>query len=207
MNLWTTLVWPGGGVIGLLLWLLSMVTMALIIYYLISIRRVNILPELIRQDIEELLDGKKYRDAIDMTSTQPDYMSFVINSALVEAPHGYAAMERAMEEAGEERTTKSLRQIEWLNLIGNIAPMMGLLGTVWGMIMAFDELGKSTQGVDPSKLAPSIGLALVTTLLGLAVAIPSLSLYSILRNKIDSLTSEAMMVCQEMVSNFRPVRK
>ena len=201
------LVWPGGGWIGILLWVISAVTLALIIEHFISIRRFNILPDLTRQEIQNLFEQKQYREAIDMTAAQPDFLSYCVHSALVEAPHGYAAMERAMEEAAEERTTRLFRKIEWLNLIGNIGPMLGLLGTVWGMINAFFAIAGSTGGPNVKELAPAIGVALVTTLLGLSVAIPALSVYAVLRNRIDALSSEAMLACQELISAFRPARR
>lgn len=200
-------VWPGGGVIGLILWALSIVTLAIIIEHLISIRRTNILPPVATEQIRSMFEDKQYREAIDMTAAQPDFLSYVIHAALTEAPHGYASMERAMEEASEERTTKLLRKIEWLNLIGNIGPMLGLLGTVWGMIQAFFKIVQEGGTPKPDKLAGSIGIALVTTLLGLAVSIPALAVYSLMRNRIDALSSEAMLVSQELISTFRPAAK
>jgi biopolymer transport protein ExbB len=196
-----------GGAIGWLLWLISVATLAIIIEHFISIRRANLMPDLIREEIVNLFEQRQYRDAIDLTSTQPDMLSYLIHSALVEAPHGYASMERAMEEAAEERTTRLLRKIEWLNLIGNIGPMLGLLGTVWGMIRAFFTIVQKGGTPNPADLANDIGVALVTTLLGLSVAIPALAVYALMRNKIDALSSEAMMASQELVAMFRPAAK
>jgi biopolymer transport protein ExbB len=195
-----------GGTIGFVIWALSIVTVALMIRFFIAIRRANIMPELIQMQIEELFESKDYREAIDVTEVQPDMFSYMLHSALTEAPHGYPAMERAMEEAAEERTTKMLRDIEWLNLIGNIGPMLGLLGTVWGMIGAFFSIVQSGQP-NPADLAGDIGIALVTTLLGLGVSIPALSVFSIMRNRIDALSSMSMLTCQELISTFRPAAK
>ncbi|MCD4824602.1 MAG: MotA/TolQ/ExbB proton channel family protein [Phycisphaerae bacterium] len=197
----------GGGNIGYLLWLMSVVVVGLSVHYIISIRRLNILPDMIRMQLEELFEGKQYREAIDLTEGQSDFLSYTVHAALTEAPHGYPAMERAMEEAAEERTTKMLRSIEWLSLMGNIGPMLGLLGTVWGMIGAFFTIANQTGSPNPGELAGDIGIALVTTLLGLGVSIPSLSVYSIMRNRIDAMTSESIMVSQELISNFRPTAK
>jgi len=194
----------GGGVIGWIIWLISVATLALIITYLIQIRRANILPPLVQMQIEELFEQKQYRDAIELTEDEPSFLSYVVHAALADAAHGYPAMERAMEEAAEARTTKLLRSIEWLNLIGNIGPMLGLLGTVWGMIQAFLKIVEAGGMPDPSKLAGAIGIALVTTLLGLSVAIPALAVYAIMRNRIDALTSETMLVGQQLIANFRP---
>jgi len=207
MNYWEVLVYPGGGVIGGILWLMSFGTVGIIVEHFITIRRVNIIPDLIHEQIRSLFENKQYRDAIDATAAQPDFLSHVVHASLTEAPHGYPAMERAMEEACEERTTKLLRKIEWLNLIGNVSPMMGLFGTVWGMILTFFEIVKAGGSPDPGAFAHSIGIALVTTLLGLAIAIPSLAIYAVMRNRIDSLSSEAMVTCQELISTFRPQKK
>jgi len=204
INYFEVLVWPGGGVIGMILWAMSILTLAIIVQYFIAIRRENVMPEMVLAQIQEMFEAKDYREAIEMTSTEPSYLSYVIHAALAEAAHGYPAMERAMEEASEERTTKLLRQIEWLNLIGNISPMLGLLGTVWGMINAFFELVAAGGSPEPEKLAGSIGIALVTTLLGLSIAIPALAVYSLMRNRIDALSSETMVASQELVSTFRP---
>lgn len=194
------------GVIGWLIWLLSIVVVGLSVNFFLQIRRATILPDEIKAQIQEMFSAKQYREVIDMTEGQSDMLSYMIHSALTEAPHGYPAMERAMEEAAEEQTTKLLRKIEWLNLIGNIGPMMGLLGTVWGMIGAFFTIvEKGTP--NPADLANDIGVALVTTMLGLCVAIPAMSVYAIMRNKIDALSSEAILVSQEMISTFRPTAR
>ena len=196
-----------GGVIGYIIWAISVVTVALIISYAIKIRRSTILPELMHNQIQDMFESKEYRDAIDVTATDPSFLGYVVHAALAEAAHGYPAMERAMEEASEERPTKMLRGLEWLNLIGNIGPMLGLFGTVWGMINVFFKIVEAGGMPKPEQLAGGIGIALVTTLLGLAVAIPALAAYAIFRNRIDSLTSEAMVASQDLISNFRPGKK
>jgi len=192
------------GTIGWILWAMSILTLAIIVQYFITIRRDNIMPAVVLEQIRELFDEKQYGEAIEMSAGEPSFLSYVVHAGLSDASHGYPAMERAMEEAAEERTTKLLRQIEWLNLIGNISPMLGLFGTVWGMILAFQTLALSGGTADPAKLSDSIGIALVTTLLGLAIAIPALAVYAVMRNRVDSLTSESMVAAQDLISTFRP---
>ena len=192
------------GVIGWILWAMSIVTLAIIVQYFITIRRENVLPVAVLDQIRELFDEKQYGEAIEMSAGEPSFLSYVVHAGLSDASHGYPAMERAMEEAAEERTTKLLRQIEWLSLIGNISPMLGLFGTVWGMIMAFQTLAASGGTAEPAELSQSIGVALVTTLLGLAIAIPALAVFAIMRNRVDAVTSEAMVAAQDLISTFRP---
>lgn len=193
-----------GGVIAWLLIAIDVASWAIIIEHFISIRRLNILPEPVRDQIGSMVEAKQYREMIEYTSGEPSFLSYVVHQGVAEAAHGYGSMERAMEEAAEERTTKLLRKIELLNVIGNVSPMMGLLGTVYGMIRAFSKIVEYGGTPDPSVLADSVGIALVTTFWGLIVAIPALAVYAIMRNRIDALTSEAMMIAQEMISTFRP---
>ncbi|MFW6066150.1 MAG: MotA/TolQ/ExbB proton channel family protein, partial [Planctomycetota bacterium] len=186
MKFFEILVWPGGGLIGLILWAMSMGALAIIVQNLLRMRRSNILPDSIADDVRSMFENKQFRDAIDHVSQREDMLSEVLRAGLSEAPHGYGAMERAMEDAADERRARLLRRVEWLNLIGNVSPMLGLLGTVWGMILAFGTLER-TGIPEAGALAGSIKTALVTTLLGLAVAIPSLAVYGTLRNRIDGL--------------------
>jgi len=197
-------VWPGGGIIGILLILIDMATWALIIEHFMNIRRTTILPDPVQQQIDQMVGEKRYRDVIEYTSTEPSMLSYVIHQSLTEAAHGYGAMERAMEEGAEERTTKLLRKIELLNIIGNVGPMLGLLGTVFGMIMAFSKIVEEAGMPQPEKLAESVGIALVTTFWGLIVAIPALAVYALMRNRIDALASETMTAAQSVLSSFRP---
>jgi biopolymer transport protein ExbB len=197
----------GGKTIGYIIWAISIVTVALIAKYATTIRRTTILPGPFHETIGGMFRERQYRQAIEVTGADPSFLGYIVHKALTEATHGYGAMERAMEEAAEERTTRLLRGIEWLNLIGNIGPMLGLLGTVWGMIGAFFTIAQKEGMPNPSELAGDIGVALVTTLLGLAVAIPALAAYAIFRNRIDSLTSEAILASQELILTFRPAKQ
>ena len=194
------------GAIGWLLWLINALTWALIIKYFLDIRRETFLPIATTTQLQEMFENRQYREVLEATEDDPSYIGGIVNAALTEASFGYSAMERALEEAAEERTTRYLRSIEWLNLIGNIGPMLGLMGTVWGMIGAFFSIVKEGKA-DPAAMSGNIGVALVTTLLGLVVAVPALSVYAIMRNRIDGTSSEAMVTAQEWLSQLRPSKK
>jgi len=104
---------------------------------------------------------------------------------------GFAEYKAAVEEAGEEQTGRLYRKTEVLGLIGSIAPMLGLTGTVLGMITAFNTIASTGGAAKPDELAGGIGQALVTTLMGLVVAIPTMIAFSYFRNRIDSIVAEA----------------
>ena len=113
-------------------------------------------------------------------------------------------MIRGLDQTAEELTIKRLRKVEPLNVIGGVAPMVGLFGTVYGMILAFREIVAAGGTPNPVGLAAGIGTALTTTFWGLVVAIPALAGYALLRNKIDALTVEATREAEELINRFKP---
>ena len=141
---------------------------------------------------------------LDLTRVDRSFFSQVLHAGLSEAGHGFSAVIRSLEQMSDELTTNLLRRTEYLNVLGQVSPMIGLFGTVYGMILAFQAIVIAGGNADPVLLAGGIGTALTTTFWGLVVAIPALSAYAVVRNKIDALTAEATLVAEEMVNQFRP---
>jgi biopolymer transport protein ExbB len=152
---------------------------------------------------QELARGQ-YQEMLKGAEAGGGYFHLVLRAALAEAPHGYPAMVRALEQAADAESTRRLRRIEPLHVLGNVAPMVGLFGTVYGMILAFQTIVAAGGTPSPKMLAAGIGTALTTTFWGLVVAIPALSGYALLRNKIDALTAEADAAVEEIIAHFRP---
>ena len=198
--------WIGVAVIYLLL-AMSVFSIGFLMMLLLQHRRAAIAPPETRQQIESLIAEKKYRDAIEFARSDDSYLGRLTSAALNEANNGFNAMERAIEETGDAETTRYLRPVEYLNVVGNIAPMLGLFGTVYGMIRAFQKLVELGGNPDPTQLAGGISTALVTTLWGLVVAIPALAGYALLRNKIDALTTEGMLEAEQLIATFKSGRK
>ncbi len=184
--------------------LMSAVNVGLSIHFAMKYRRATIIPETTYSQLEVMLEDKRYRDAIDFAANDPSYLARLVDSALNEASNGYGAMERAMEESSDANFTKMMRPLEWLAVLGNVAPMCGLFGTVYGMIVSFGKLVESGGKPDPAELAGGISTALVTTLWGLVVAIPALTVYGWLKMKADGLAAEGMVMAEELISPFKP---
>lgn len=185
------------------IFLLSITAVALIIEHAITIRRAVLLPELSVAQIKTMFDERRFREALEFCQADPSFVSGVVHAGLVEAANGYQAMERAMQDAAEERTARLYRKIEYLNLIGNISPMLGLFGTVYGMMEAFRQIAMK-ETPRPAELAEGIMTALFSTFLGLFVAIPALAAYAIYRNRVEQISMEAALVAEELLANFKP---
>lgn len=190
----------GGNTLGIaiviLILLLSVVSLYFIIEHFLTITRNRLMPDAALSELEALIVHGEINKAIDLCHQKENYSlaSEVILAGLERyksSEFGYAEYRSAVEEAGEDQTGKLYRRTEVLNVIGAIAPMLGLTGTVLGMIEAFTTIASLEGMARPQELAGGIGQALITTLLGLLVAIPTMVAFSYFRNKIDSLVAEA----------------
>jgi biopolymer transport protein ExbB len=182
----------------------SIASIALIIEHCLTIRRSVIVPELSVAQIKTMFDERRFREALEFCQADPSFVSGVVHAGLIEAANGYEAMERAMGDAAEERAARLYRKIEWLNLLGNVAPMLGLFGTVYGMMVCFSQIASKGGKANPEDLAGGIMIALVSTFCGLLVAMPALSAYSIFKTRIEQMTMEAALVAEELLANFKP---
>ena len=206
---------PGGDtrveVLGsLIIWFLlalSIVSIGLIGNLAMTNQRKAIVPAGIVDEARRLLSSGDYRGVLEATGRDPSDFSRILHAALNEASHGFAAVLQSLEQTADELATIRLRRIEYLNVLGQVSPMIGLFGTVYGMILAFQAIVGAGGNADPVLLAGGIGTALTTTFWGLVVAIPALSGYGIIRNKIDELSSEATVTAEELLKQFRPKPK
>jgi biopolymer transport protein ExbB len=193
-----------GGVVGGLIILLSCMALGLVIDYAITIRRAKLAPVDDIATFKELVEKKDFARLKEVAAERPTFLSDVLTAGLDEVNLGYPAMIKAMEDTAEAKTARQARRIEHLNVIGNISPMMGLLGTVIGMLRCFNEISQVSGSIDPKQLAAGIFEALVTTCLGLIVAIPTLYFYAIFRNRLDELAGEASVAAEQIIGSFKP---
>ncbi len=195
-----------GGVVGGLIILLSCIALGLVIDYALAIRRSKLAPAEDVAAFRELVEKRDFTRIKEAATTKPTFLSDVLVAGLDELNLGYPAMIKAMEDTAEAQTARMARRIEHLNVIGNISPMMGLLGTVIGMLRCFNEISQVSGSIDPKLLAAGIFEALVTTCLGLIVAIPTLYFYAIFRNRLDELAGEASVAAEQLIGVFKPGR-
>ena len=187
--------WIGIGIVILIL-LLSLLSVFFVIEHALSINRRKLMPSQLITDLEKHVARGEINQALELCYRPENYslVSEVVAAGLERfqsSEFGFAEYRTAVEEAGEDFTGRLYRKTEVLNVIGSIAPMLGLLGTVVGMIEAFNTIAARQGMARPEELAGGIGQALITTLQGLFVAIPTMVAFSFFRNKIDSLVAEA----------------
>ncbi|MBQ2621172.1 MAG: MotA/TolQ/ExbB proton channel family protein [Thermoguttaceae bacterium] len=199
---WTII--SAGGTIGLLIFALSIASLTLAIDQLRKLRKSAFMPEGLAQQTRELISQGQLLQADQLCRQSPCCLSYVINAGLTEADGDWTDIEKALEDSLAEQSAQCGRKIEILSVIGNIAPMLGLLGTVVGMVYAFSELANTQGTPKPAELAQGIYLALVTTVEGLIVAIPSLAAFAYFRSRLDQIITEVAFQAQYV---FIPLKR
>lgn len=192
-----------GGIVGYFIIMLSVYSLGLILDYALTIRRGKILPDGDVTQLRGLIETGNFDDVAHLTDRKASFLSRVAAAGLKESHRGYPAMIKAMEDAAEAISAGLARKIEHLNVIGNISPMLGLLGTVIGMLRCFNELAHVAGAIEPKQLAGGIFEALVTTCMGLIVAIPALYCYAIFKNRVDEYTGQAALTAEQLVASFK----
>jgi biopolymer transport protein ExbB len=196
-----------GGIVGITI-ILGLVGLSLTAAYLafdqlLTLRKQEILPEGLGEEIRQQLAGGELTKAREACRRQPSLLAFVLLQGLEEWEGGWSAVEKGVEDALAEQSARLFRRVEYLSVIGNIAPMLGLLGTVTGMIFAFERVASTQGGAGAADLAEGIYQALVTTVGGLIIAIPSLGAFAIFRNRVDELIAEAAYVTQHALAPLK----
>ena len=198
---WDTI--QSGGAVGYIIIGLSVLALALIIMHLVQIRRAALIPPAQLDELDQLLSQGNAAGALDRCF-QPgsdSYFTRIMAAGLTryqKSAFGAFEIKNAIEEAGEDQTARLYRSTDALGVIGSIAPLLGLLGTVLGMVGAFETLSR-TATPNHEELAANISLALVTTLMGLVLAIPCIALHRYFGNRIDALASEAALEIERLV--------
>ena len=182
---------------------LSVTALTLIISSALRVRKSAFMPEETTNTIRSMIEQRQFKELIDYTENDPSFVARAINPALKRAP-SFAAMKEAMETSIGEQSAEQFRKIEYLNIIGNLGPLLGLMGTVLGMIDAFSAMQAAGGNAKPDVLAGGISRALAHTFLGLFLAVPALAAFGVLRTIVDRLTIRAALVCEELLLMIKP---
>lgn len=185
--------------------LMSFALVGVLIMGVVRTTRGSIAPPDLVEAFEAHLGAGQYTEAYELAAGDESFLGKVLAAGLgrLSAGGAYAQSVEAMQEVGEEEHMKLDHLLSYIAIIGTTSPMVGLLGTVQGMISSFDVIANSATAPKPSELAAGISTALVTTLVGLLLAIPAIAFYNILRNRLARLSLEVGIVSDGLMSRFQ----
>ncbi len=201
------LVRANGWIFGPIFLGLSFVLVALLLINGMQLRRDNFIPSAFIEEFEQKLAGKDYQGAYEMARTDDSFLAKVLAAGLARLNRGYSEAVEGMQEVGEEENMIVEHRLGYFALIAAVSPMLGLLGTVSGMVASFQVIAQSTTQPKPAELADGISTALVTTLEGLIIAIPAMIAYTLLRNRASRYVLEIGMVSEGLMQRFSSVGK
>lgn len=192
--------WRAGGVTMYPLGLCAILSMSLIVYNFINVRRkVFLAPETVNK-LQGLLNELRLQDAIKLCEDKPSPITNIIGSGLArinEKEVDINSIERAMEEASTEELAGPYILISYLSVIASISPMLGLYGTVSGMVKAFNTIAAEGAG-SAQKLADNIAEALITTAAGMIVGIPSMFFFFFFKTRFGKITSSISRIVGDL---------
>ena len=173
------------GVMGIFIWICilttSVIMVTLIIQLAISMQKAKLAPPPLVDSLRQLIGSGNYQEAWETCNANKNYLANVLKSGLNRIGRGKEAVESSLAEHGLREATLLRTRNSYLSVIGVVSPMIGLLGTVIGMMGAFSVLGASGMG-NPKELAGKISEVLLATASGLFIAIPAFVAYYIFRN-------------------------
>ncbi len=196
-----------GGVVGFVIILCSFAGVALAVTFFMQIRHDVLIPPEAQEHVQELLDRSDFRGAMEFCEEDDSFYSRVLAPGLSRVDEGVDSMRDAIQETGDFEGSKLRQKIGYLALIASVTPMLGLFGTVKGMIGTFNTIADADTQPKPAQLADGIGEALMTTFLGLLVAIPMLVLHYFFRNRLANILFEAGVLMDDMTRALKGQRR
>jgi biopolymer transport protein ExbB len=191
------------GPIGLLLLLLSVYFGALVIRLFMEFRVSEAVPTALVDRLEAAIRDKKFQDAYDACKDNESFLARLVRIGIANLPNGRPEAKEAMQTTAEEVVTTLEMKISYLAIIGTLGPMIGLVGTIWGMIMSFQEIANAAGAQPkPEKVAEGISTALFITLEGVSLSVPAIFFFAFFRNRIAQMTMEASRVADRTINSL-----
>jgi biopolymer transport protein ExbB len=192
------------GWIGVIILLMSFYLVALVSWMAFHFRRVVALPPRLVDDLNELLGRKQYTEAYSRLTGDGSFFAKVLAAGVRRLPAGAAQAQRAMELANDDASMAMEHRTTYLATVGTLGPMIGLVGTVYGMILSFRVIATAGSSPQASALAAGISTALFATLEGIAISIPAIYFHAMYRNRIARISLEVALAAEGLLELFTP---
>jgi biopolymer transport protein ExbB len=188
-----------GGVLMFPIMLVSVIALAIAFERFITLRRASVDTREFMDTMRTVLRQNRVQEAVEACEQSNSPISRILKAGLLKHDRSKEDIRQAIEDAGHLEVPRLERYMSGLATCASVAPLLGLLGTVQGMIKAFAKIQDLHGQVNPSDLAEGIGNALITTAAGLAVAIPTLVVYNYFVSRVDNIVLEMEMSSSELV--------
>ena len=197
----------GSGWLGVLLWAGLFGVGIAAIYFIVDcsimIRPQKIMSQTLITNVKGAMAEGDVMKALKSCESEPGPMANILSAGFSHVEEGFDVIQESIGAAADLETERIMQRLTWISVCANLAPMLGLLGTVQGMIMCFQTL--ATGAPDVGALALSISQALWTTAGGLTTAIPAITFYYSIRNNANRLILRMQAMTMELIKDLRNV--
>jgi biopolymer transport protein ExbB len=190
------------GPLGALILLLSIYLVAQVIRLFLEFRVTEAVPPALIDKLETAIKERKFQEAYDLCRDDNSFLAKLVRTGVANLPNGRGEAREAMNTTSEEVVTTMEVKVSYLATIGTLGPLLGLVGTVSGMILAFQTISTSGSQPRPEVLADNIAVALFTTLEGVSLAVPAIMFFAFFRNRIAIIAMEANKVADRTINAF-----
>jgi biopolymer transport protein ExbB len=194
---------PLSAFIGILLLVISIFFFAQVIRFFMEFRVEEAVPAPLVEKVETAIKEKRFQEAYDACRESNSFLARMLRTGIANLPNGRAEAKEAMNFVSEEMVVSMESRISYLATIGTLGPMIGLVGTIWGMIQSFQEIA-SASGQQPAadKVAGGIATALFITLEGISLSVPAIFFFAFFRNRVAGIAMEATKIADRTLSAF-----
>lgn len=190
------------GFIGGVLLLLSIYFLSTIGRLFVEMRQKVATPPELVDELNELLQKREFKEIYSLVKEDKSFLSRMLSSGIAELPSGLAEARDAMERVNEAITVEMEKKISMLAVLGTLGPMIGLLGTLKGMIAAFSVIALSDTQLKPAQVADAISEALLLTFEGVALSVPAIYFYALFRNRVAAISVATGLQADEFLRHF-----
>lgn len=180
------------GWIGGIILLLSIYFVAMVFRQFMELRQQNISPPELLEECEALLKARDFQGIYRAAKADQSMLGALLTTGMTELQHGLDEAREAMDRQAEVYEAKFEKDISMMAVLGTLGPMIGLLGTLKGMIASFSVIAISDTQLKPSEVAGGISEALVLTFEGVGLSVPAIYFYAFFKNRISAYTTDAM---------------
>ncbi len=191
-----------GGIVMYVILLVSIIALAIFFERMWNLRKGKIISGTFLEEIKRHWYRRATEDAIEVCQGHDIAMSRILRAGLLRFDLGLEQVENAIETAGQHESTLLRKNLVFLGFLANVAPMLGLFGTVLGMIKSFDAIAKYGTSGNPGLVASGISEALLTTAYGLTVGIPTLAAYFYFKRKVDMRVLEMEEIAVNLMQDL-----
>jgi biopolymer transport protein ExbB len=195
------------GPIGFCILLLSIYFTAVVIRLFLEFRVTEAVPPALIEKLDTSIKDRKFQETYDVCRDDNSFLARLVRTGIANLPNGRPEAKEAMNDVADEIVTGMEAKISYLATIGTLGPMIGLVGTIWGMIQSFQELATAGGQPKPDKLAAGISTALFITLEGVSLSVPAIFFFALFRNRIALIATEANKVADRTINAFYTAAK